>query len=133
MIRMSEETSFALRLARFREARGLTRKQLALRLGCSPSQISRYESGQQQPRSPERFILLSAALGVSPAELLGSPSGGEPLAESIAARLHELALRLAPAGFQALLAFLDLLLAQAENAESESPEEAAASGPGGEA
>jgi transcriptional regulator with XRE-family HTH domain len=112
MTRPHERTEFALRLTRFREARQLSQKQLAARIGCQPNLISKYESGQRMPRTPEMWIRLSAALTVSPAELLGQPSWNGPLEDPrLAVRLRELSGRLASDPVPALLALLEAALA----------------------
>jgi len=91
MTRPHGKTEFALRLSRFREARQLSQKQLAARIGCQPNLISKYESGQRMPRTPEMWIRLSAALTVSPAELLGLPLWNAPFEDPrLAVRLREL-------------------------------------------
>lgn len=63
---------FATKLISLRSAQNLTQQQLADAVGITPSQISRYESGQAKPR---KIILLrlADALGVSSTELLQSP------------------------------------------------------------
>jgi transcriptional regulator with XRE-family HTH domain len=125
------ETKFATRLAQYREARGLSQKQLAARVGCAPDLISKYEAGQRLPRTPERYARLSAALAVSPAELLGIPPENESQeGAELAAWVYERTLQLGPAQVRALLAFLCAALARAE---WELPAEAAAPPPGGAA
>jgi transcriptional regulator with XRE-family HTH domain len=73
MTEPQEKSSFAARLTRLREARNLSQKELAARLGCVPSLISKYETGRQVPRAPEIYLKLCAILAVSPGELLGAP------------------------------------------------------------
>jgi transcriptional regulator with XRE-family HTH domain len=126
-----EERTFATRLAQFREARGLSQKQLAARVGCPPDMISKYEGGQRVPRSPERYFELSAALAVSPVELLGVPpeSGSRESAE-LAAWVYERTLRLNSAQVRALLVFFCAALARSEG---EPPAAGPAPGPGGAA
>jgi transcriptional regulator with XRE-family HTH domain len=115
MTKPHESTSFATRLARFREARRLSQKQLAARIGCEPILISRYESGRQVPRTPEMYLQLSAALTVSPVELLGAlPGNGAFEDPRLVVRVRELSGRLAPDQVPALLALLDAALALAE-------------------
>ncbi len=61
-------TDFANRLISLRGEKNLTQQQLADAVGITPSQISRYESGQAKPRRTVLFKL-AMALGVTVAEL----------------------------------------------------------------
>jgi transcriptional regulator with XRE-family HTH domain len=63
-------TSFGERLQEVRTDAGLTQSGLAKVLNTSQSAISQMESGERQP-SFEMLRRLAAALGVSPAHLLG--------------------------------------------------------------
>ncbi|HTY70856.1 MAG TPA: helix-turn-helix domain-containing protein [Actinomycetes bacterium] len=58
------------RVRHLRRARGLTLEQLAAEVQSSPSQLSLLENGRREPRL-SLLQNLAAALGVSPAELLG--------------------------------------------------------------
>ena len=65
---------FAVRLRMLRTAAGLTRLDLADRMGVAPTTVRRWESGVGTP-SLETLGRLSAVIGVPPAELLPpSPS-----------------------------------------------------------
>lgn len=73
---------FATKLVSLRGERNLTQQQLADAIGITPSQISRYESGQAKPRRTVLFKL-AEALGVSVDDLKEAvPSKNEY-------RLHE--------------------------------------------
>ncbi|WP_426108492.1 helix-turn-helix domain-containing protein [Pseudomonas sp. TWR1-1-4] len=61
-------TDFANRLISLRGEKNFTQQQLADAIGITPSQISRYESGQANPRRTVLFKL-ATALGVTVAEL----------------------------------------------------------------
>jgi len=61
-------TDFATKLISLRGDKNLTQQQLADAVGITPSQISRYESGQAKPRRTVLFKL-ATALGVSVADL----------------------------------------------------------------
>lgn len=112
---VQEETTFAARLAQFRGARGLSQKQLAARVGCSPALISKYENGRQLPRTFESYARLSEALTVSPRDLVGaSPEAGSPESEELTAWVCERALRLGPAQVRALLVFFCAAFARLE-------------------
>jgi len=106
--------SFAMRLTRYREARGLSQKELAARLGCDPSLISKYETGRQVPRTPKLYLQLCAILAVSPGELLGAPPAQELAAQPFAVRVQALVERLGPAHLSALLDILDARLAMSD-------------------
>ncbi|MCM8746826.1 helix-turn-helix domain-containing protein [Thermomicrobium sp. CFH 73360] len=69
--RRPEDVSFGKRLRRFREALGLSRKELAAFVHVSPDTIAVYENGW---RGPSREVLqrLADALGVRTDALLGS-------------------------------------------------------------
>ena len=60
-------------LRRLRQERGLTRSQLAARLGCRHFDVTSYELGRM-PLPPEQLAPLARALGVAPEELGGPPS-----------------------------------------------------------
>ena len=60
---------FASKLISQRSEKNLTQQQLADAIGITPSQISRYESGQAKPRKTV-LIKLAKALGVEPEALL---------------------------------------------------------------
>ncbi len=59
------------RLAELREQRGLTREELAERVGVSTSTLSRLESGQIQKFSDEMLTALAREFDVSTDFLLG--------------------------------------------------------------
>jgi transcriptional regulator with XRE-family HTH domain len=61
---------FGERLAQIREDAGLSQTKLAERVGTSQSAISQMEKGDRKP-SFDMLRQLAAALGVSPAYLLG--------------------------------------------------------------
>lgn len=106
-----EIPQFAARLARLREERGWSQKQLAARIGCRPGLVSKFETGRRTPRAA-LLVHLGAALGVSVDELLGVPQkGGGRDAPQLAERVRQLSRRLAPAQLPLLVAFLDALLA----------------------
>src|SRR5215210_6206122 len=65
---MSTESGFGTWLKQRRRELGLTRKELARGVGCSPETIYKVESGQRRP-SRQIADLLAEALGVPPEEL----------------------------------------------------------------
>ncbi len=60
-------------LKELRESRRLSQKTLAARLGCSPSIVSSYETGERLPSLP-MLIALADLYGVSTDYLLGRPN-----------------------------------------------------------
>jgi len=110
MPNLPKRTDLAHRLARCRESRGLTQKQLAARLCCPASVISKWETGRRVPQVSQ-LVKLSELLAVSADELLGTPP--ERIwheAPQLAARVRDLSRRLGPGGQAALLALLEALL-----------------------
>lgn len=68
----------ALRLAR--ERAGLSQTQLARAIGVADGQrVSRWERGEARPRSAGQLATLASALGVTPRQLLATPTGDPPL------------------------------------------------------
>lgn len=124
MSESQERTSFASNLTRLREARNLSQKQLAARVGCPGYRISRYERGLQLPRTPQDYLNLCAALAVSPGELLGaSPAQELPADPRLAVRVQALGERLGPEKLTALLSMLDAALAVADGGLPAAPRE----------
>ncbi len=60
-----------MKLREIRKKAGLTMKELGLRVGCSESAISQYETGKRQP-DYETLLKLSDYFGVSVDDLLGN-------------------------------------------------------------
>jgi len=69
-------TDFANQLISLRGGKNLTQQQLADAVGITPSQISRYESGQAKPRRTVLFKL-ATALGVTAEQLSGGGTTDE--------------------------------------------------------
>lgn len=65
-------------LKRLRKERKMTLDELATKIGTSKQTIHRYENGIITNVPPEKVTLLAAALGVSPAELMGWESAAIP-------------------------------------------------------
>lgn len=64
---------FSSRLVRYRSAKGWSQAALAEAAGVAPTQISRYESGVNQPR-PQVVAKLAKALGIDFDLLAGNPA-----------------------------------------------------------
>jgi transcriptional regulator with XRE-family HTH domain len=72
------------RLRAHREQRGLTLRELARRLGVSPSAISQIETGKSRPSVSTLYSIVSE-LGMSLDELFGAPKAGQSPAAPAAA------------------------------------------------
>src|SRR2546430_6990917 len=82
------ENTLGARIAKLREARGLTGEQLGRALGLQKSQISKIESGTRRLDVSE-VALMADALGVSLGELLGtSQSRSLAIASRVIAPAH---------------------------------------------
>jgi transcriptional regulator with XRE-family HTH domain len=68
-----EERPTPNRIAEIRQARGMSQDDLATRIGCTKSQLSRLENGQRRLTRPWQGRL-AAALDVAPEDLLGEPA-----------------------------------------------------------
>lgn len=62
-----------MQIRKFREAAGLTMRELAGRVGVSVATVSRWESGEDSPSAP-RLPLLADSLNCSIDELFGRDS-----------------------------------------------------------
>jgi transcriptional regulator with XRE-family HTH domain len=62
--------TFAGRLRHYRQAAGLSRKELAERAGCHEQTVRAWEQGEREPRLSS-LVALCAALDVNPAKLIG--------------------------------------------------------------
>jgi transcriptional regulator with XRE-family HTH domain len=117
MSRPQEENSFSSRLTQFREARGLSQKQLAARVGCPANLISKLECGRQVPRGPDLYVKLCVALAVPAADLLGGPNQiAEP---RLAARVRQISEQLAPEQVPVLLDLLEEAVARVNGTAAE--------------
>ncbi|MCA8884472.1 MAG: helix-turn-helix transcriptional regulator [Rhodobacteraceae bacterium] len=91
-----ETSTFGDRLAGAREAAGLTRGELARRMGVKESTIGKWEEDLSEPRA-NRLQMLSGLLGVSLTWLLAAegdgldgPAGGDPLPDDVVVVLSEM-------------------------------------------
>ena len=72
--RKSEPAGFGARLRAFREAAGLTQKELAAAAGLGRLSVIRYEAGETEP-SWSVVCRLAEAIGKTPDAFLGDPDG----------------------------------------------------------
>lgn len=92
----SEASTFGDRLSGAREAAGMTRGQLARRIGVKESTIAKWEDDFSEPRA-NKLQMLSGLLGVSltwlltaEGEGLDGPVGSEPISDDMSAILKEM-------------------------------------------
>ncbi|WP_238547636.1 helix-turn-helix domain-containing protein [Meridianimarinicoccus roseus] len=92
----AENSTFGDRLAGAREAAGMSREQLARRMGLKVSTIDKWEEDLAEPRA-NRLQMLSGLLGVSLTWLLTArgeglegPAQDEPLSDDLRSALTEL-------------------------------------------
>jgi transcriptional regulator with XRE-family HTH domain len=92
----SEASTFGDRLSGAREAAGMTRGQLARRIGVKESTIAKWEDDFSEPRA-NKLQMLSGVLGVSLTWLLNAegegldgPVASEPISDDLSAVLKEM-------------------------------------------
>ena len=74
------ELNIGDRIIKFRELKGMTRKELASILGVSPATITRYEKGEREPNL-ETIKKIACALNKSLSDLLENDNDSEPTSE----------------------------------------------------
>lgn len=77
-------------LRTLREARGLTRAELAQQAGVTEKAIYYIERGETKAPLPETLLAFARVFGVPPETLTGEPCAQPPLATPLARRLREL-------------------------------------------
>ena len=85
------------RLRAYREQRGLSLRELARRLGVSPSAISQIETGKSRPSVSTLYSIVSE-LGMSLDELFGAPKPAQPAAAPTAGNSRSTAAAWSEAG-----------------------------------
>jgi transcriptional regulator with XRE-family HTH domain len=83
-------TAIADTLRTLREARGLTRADLAQQAGVTEKAIYYIERGETATPLPATLLAFARVFGVPPESLTGEPSAQPPLATPLARRLREL-------------------------------------------
>ena len=66
-----DEKDFALRLARLREKKGVSARDMSLSIGQNPGYINNIETGKAKP-SMDGFLFICEYLGVTPDEFFNS-------------------------------------------------------------
>ena len=78
-----DDKSFAIRLARLRERKGVSARDMSLSIGQNPAYINSIETGKAKP-SMDGFFYICEYLGITPAEFFDvDNSNPEKLSELI--------------------------------------------------
>lgn len=77
-----DEKDFAIRLARLREKKGVSARDMSLSIGQSPGYINNIETGKSKP-SLEGFFFICEYLGISPSEFFDTDSQNPSKLDSI--------------------------------------------------
>ena len=83
------EKDFALRLARLREKKGVSARDMSLSIGQNPGYINNIETGKANP-SFEGFFFICEYLGITPAEFFDYESKNPSKLDSIVEDLKKL-------------------------------------------
>ena len=94
-----DEKEFAIRLARLREKKGVSARDMSLSIGQNPGYINNIETGKSKP-SLEGIFYICEYLGVTPSEFFDLDSSNP----SKANELFEIAKRLSSEQFDNLIA-----------------------------
>ena len=84
-----DEKDFALRLARLREKKGVSARDMSLSLGQNPGYINNIETGKSKP-SLEGIFFICEYLGVTPSEFFDMGSTNPSKLDAIIADLKKL-------------------------------------------
>lgn len=77
-----DEKDFAIRLARLREKKGVSARDMSLSIGQNPGYINNIETGKSKP-SLEGFFFICEYLGISPSEFFDTDSQNPSKLDSI--------------------------------------------------
>ncbi len=84
-----DEKDFAIRLARLREKKGVSARDMSLSIGQNPGYINNIESGKSKP-SLEGIFYICEYLGVSPSEFFDMESSNPSKLDAIIADMKKL-------------------------------------------
>ena len=84
-----DEKDFAIRLARLREKKGVSARDMSLSIGQNPGYINNIESGKSKP-SLEGIFYICEYLGVTPSEFFDMESSNPPKLDAIIADMKKL-------------------------------------------
>ncbi|MBQ7314819.1 MAG: helix-turn-helix transcriptional regulator [Clostridia bacterium] len=84
-----DEKEFALRLARLREKKGVSARDMSLSIGQNPGYINNIETGKSKP-SLDGIFFICEYLGVTPSEFFDMESSNPSKLAAIVKNLKEL-------------------------------------------
>ena len=84
-----DEKDFAIRLARLREKKGVSARDMSLSIGQNPGYINNIESGKSKP-SLEGIFYICEYLGVTPSEFFDMESSNPSKLDTIIADMKKL-------------------------------------------
>ena len=84
-----DEKDFAIRLARLREKKGVSARDMSLSIGQNPGYINNIETGKSKP-SLEGIFVICEYLGVTPSEFFDMDSANPSKLDAIIADLKKL-------------------------------------------
>lgn len=84
-----DEKAFAMRLARLREKKGVSARDMSLSIGQNPGYINNIETGKAKP-SMEGFFYICEYLGISPAEFFRAETEDPSKLNSIVSDMRQL-------------------------------------------
>ena len=84
-----DEKDFAIRLARLREKKGVSARDMSLSIGQNPGYINNIETGKSKP-SLDGFFFICEYLGVTPSEFFDTESANPSRLDSIVKDMKKL-------------------------------------------
>lgn len=84
-----DEKAFAMRLARLREKKGVSARDMSLSIGQNPGYINNIETGKAKP-SMEGFFYICEYLGISPVEFFRTETEDPSKLNSIVSDMRQL-------------------------------------------
>ena len=84
-----DEKDFAIRLARLREKKGVSARDMSLSIGQNPGYINNIESGKSKP-SLEGIFYICEYLGITPSEFFDVESSNPSKLDAIVADMKKL-------------------------------------------
>lgn len=84
-----EEKDFAMRLARLREKKGVSARDMSLSIGQNPGYINNIETGKSKP-SLDGFFFICEYLGITPSEFFDTASADPSRLDAIVEDMKKL-------------------------------------------
>ncbi len=88
-VKKMDEKQFGLRLAKFREQKGVSARDMSLSLGQNPGYINNIESGKARPSLPG-FYYICEYLNVSPADFFDFKSPNSQRIDALLLEIRQL-------------------------------------------